>query len=112
MLAVLTGSRRTAARVMRETGGVAAWACKTGDKPSANRVDDAHEHNRDGAAHLLQRRHILAARRHNEVRRKRDEFLRVSAHNVAVAGATKRWSNWMLRPSVQPSCCSACRNTA
>jgi ABC-type uncharacterized transport system substrate-binding protein len=24
----------------------------------------------------------------------------------------RRRSNWMLRPSVQPSCCSACRNTA
>jgi len=22
----------------------------------------------------------------------------------------KRWSNWMLRPSVQPSCCRAARN--
>jgi hypothetical protein len=56
---------------------------------SANRVDDAQEHNRDGAAHLLQRRHILAARGHNEVRRERDEFLRMSEHNVAIAGATK-----------------------
>ena len=51
--------------------------------------DDAQEHNRDGAAHLLQRRHILAARGHNEVRREHDEFLRMSAHNVAIADATK-----------------------
>src|SRR5262245_61966110 len=54
-------------------------------KPLTHRVDRRHEHDRHGAACLLQGGHDRARRRQDEVRRERDQFCRVFAKAVDIA---------------------------
>jgi hypothetical protein len=64
---------------------VKRWAREAIDDAGADRVDDTHEHNRDGAGRFVQRPNIRAARGQNDVRRKSDQFRHHAANVVVIA---------------------------
>jgi hypothetical protein len=100
----LAGLRTTAARVSRgaicfeqfqpfaaqtvfeihETGNVAARPSERVDESSADRIGDLHKHDGQGAGDTLQRRHAQGATGQNDVRRKRDQFRRVSTITIDI----------------------------
>src|SRR5215471_14633076 len=57
------------------------------DPAAADRIDRRHEHNRHGAACLLQRAHDRAGRSQDDIRRERDQLRGVSAKAIEIAGA-------------------------
>ena len=96
------GSRRTPTRVTRgaislsssshfaaqavfeldEAGGIAARPRQALDKAVADRIDSLGEHDRHGAARLLQRHHGRADAGQDHIRAKRDQFHRIPAHSA------------------------------
>jgi hypothetical protein len=90
---------------------VAAWARQARDQAHADRGADIHEHDRHGGGRLLQRLNCWGARGQNDVRRERQKLLGISVKASGIACA-QRVSIRTLRPSVQPNCCSPCRNAA
>ena len=67
-----------------KSSGVAARTCQALDEPSANRVDDTHEHNRYRSGCLLERSHRGACRGENDIGREPDNFRRVSATTLGI----------------------------
>jgi hypothetical protein len=71
--------------VNRESSRVAARPRQADDESGADRIDDLHEHDRHGAGRLQQRRRGYgASSSHEDVRRERGQFRRVSANVVGV----------------------------
>ena len=97
---------------LHKAGGVAARPRQAIDEAGADRIGDDREHDRHGAGRLQQRRHGRGASGQDDVRRERDQFRRVFASVVGICRAPQRMSIRTLRPSVQPNCCSPCRNAA
>src|SRR5262249_1062848 len=64
---------------LHKAGGVAARPGQAVDKPCADRISDTHEHDRQGAGGLLQRRHAHGATGQKDIRGERDQFRRVLA---------------------------------
>ena len=71
---------------MSKTGSVAARPGQARDEAGADRIDDNHEHDRQGAGRLQQRRDGGGARTsHDDVRRERNQFRGVSAEVVGIS---------------------------
>ena len=72
-----------------KTGGVAARPRQAVDEAGADRVDALSEHERHGAARLLQRRNGLAWTSQDDVRAEREQFHRLTtqARDIACAPA-------------------------
>ena len=105
--ALMAGSRMTATRVtlrrdlleqlqpfgahavfeLEEAGGVAARPRQAFDKTGAHRVDDLREHDWHGAGRLAAARRGRAAGGQDDVWRERDQFGRIFAKSVDVAGS-------------------------
>src|SRR5262245_15042484 len=71
----------------RKSSDVAARLRQALDVSDSNRVDDTDEHNRHGAASLLQCSRDGARRGENDLGRKRDKFCRVSATALGIERA-------------------------
>ena len=78
---------RQAVFELHEAGGVAARPRQAIDEAGADRIGDDREHDRHGAGRLQQRPHGRGASGQDDVRRERDQFRRVSANVVGIAGA-------------------------
>ncbi len=70
-----------------EAGYVAAWASETCDKAGTDRVDDAHEDNRDRAGRLLHCPHSRTTRGQKDVRRDSEQFRHVFANVLWIGRA-------------------------
>ncbi len=70
----------------RKTGGIAAGPCQAGDEAVAHGIGHLREHDRHGAGCLQQRRGDRGPGCQNDVRRERDQFRRVFAKAVGIAG--------------------------
>jgi hypothetical protein len=57
---------------------------KAAQEALSDRIGDSHEHDRQGAAGMLQRGHALGAARQDGIRFERDQFRRVSAIAVDI----------------------------
>ena len=97
---------------LSEAGRVAARPRQALDEAGADRIGDLHEHDRHGAGRLLQWPDGRAANGQDDVRRERDQFRRVSANCVGIAGAPADSRSAHCGRSVQPNSCSPCRNAA
>jgi hypothetical protein len=73
-----------------KTGCVAAGLRQAVDIAGAYRILCLREHDRYGAAHLLQRPHARAAGGQDDVRRERDQFDRVAAKALGITGGPAR----------------------
>ena len=126
----MAGSRRTATRVTpgaiclsssshfppmliferHEPGGVAARPRQAVDEAGADWIDDI-KHDRHGAGRLQQRPHgalPMARMTSGASATNSAAYLRMAS----ALPAPQRISIRRLRPSVQPNCCSPCRNAA
>ena len=129
--AVMVGSRRTAARVtpgaisLSSSSHFALKPYSNSKKPvalppgrdrafdeaSADRIDGEREHDRHRAGRLEHWRQ-RTAKGQDDVRRERDQFRRVFAIVFGVRLRPSENRSAHCWPSVQPNCCSACRNAA
>ena len=94
-----------------ETGDVAARPRQAVDKAGPDRIGDVREHDRHGAGRLQQGvpAPLPAARMTSGASATNSAaYLRVSS----ALPAAQRYSICRLRPTVQPDCCSPCRNAA
>src|SRR5262245_35308132 len=69
----------------REACDIAARVRHTFDETSTNRIGNVHEHDRDSARGLLQRRNRYTAYAKDRVRRECDQLRRVAAKAVEIA---------------------------
>src|SRR5262245_28473465 len=69
-----------------KSGGIAARPRQILDKAGTDRVDGDREHNRDGTGQSQQRPHGCAAGSQNDVRCEGDQFRRISADALLIAG--------------------------
>jgi hypothetical protein len=69
---------------IHKASGLTAWPGERIDQAGADRIYDVHEHDRQGAGSMLQRRHAQGAAGQKDVRRERDQFPCVSAIAVGI----------------------------
>src|SRR5262249_42566334 len=69
---------------IRKPSGVSTWARKVRDKTRADGIDHRHEHERYGSGRPLQCRDGHAATGKDDVRRKRNQFLRFLAQVIVI----------------------------
>src|SRR5262249_33475823 len=70
-----------------EAGGVAARPGEAIDQAGADRIDNAHENDRQSTSDLLQRRHARGPAGEDDVRCERNQFGRVFAMAVGIVFA-------------------------
>jgi hypothetical protein len=75
---------------IHKAGGVAARSGQGIDHASTDRIGDLHEHDRQGAGDVLQRRYARGATSQDYVRRKRDQFRCVFAIEIDIVRAPAR----------------------
>src|SRR5262249_7614883 len=67
-------------------GSIAARPRKAVNKPGANRIGNNHEHDGHRASRLQQRRRSRVAGDNDDIRRERDQFGRIGAKAIGIAG--------------------------